>query len=214
MLPSMSDAPSIRAPAIGIPPSFDPMTAPFISPGSTRHGYVMRVHGREVTTLAGFANSLTERTTLPCRWYRTRRASTRSVSPASALVAAGERVEHEGHGEIECLVTIERVGAEAPVAERPEDGAQDEMRQGVRRNVGADLAACLSELDEWFQNPMRRGDGESLGARPDLENGAPGELAAPRLVAHHRVEQRVERLAKGAAGDHVGEEITRAAEAL
>src|SRR5262249_27175008 len=132
----------------------------------------------------------------------------------SAGIAPGDGVEHEGHCELDGLVAIEAGAAERPIAQRAEDRPQHELREGVCRNVGADLAARLRELDQRPEQGVRRGDGQSLAARADLEDGPSGELTPPGFPAHDGVEECVQRLAEGGTRDQIGQQITREAQAL
>src|SRR5213594_4365507 len=69
------------------------------------------------------------------------------------------RVEHQRECIVDRGVAVAIVGAEAPVAQRAEDRAQDEERERIVRDVAPDLSAGLRELDQRLDQLVRRLDG-------------------------------------------------------
>src|SRR6266478_3408144 len=157
------------------------------------------------------AAASTSPTAASCTPASPRRSRPESENPRAS--AHRDRVEDQRQRVAERRLAIEDIGAEPPVAERAENRAQDEVRQGVAREIAADLPARLSELDERLDQLVRRFDRQTLGARPHLQQGAARDLATPPFPAHHLVEDLVQRIVKRRVRDQVGQHLADAPQA-
>src|SRR5438477_6624739 len=72
---------------------------------------------------------------------------------------SADRVEDQRERIVDRGVAVAIVGAKAPVAQRAEDGAQDEERERIARDVAPDLSAGLRELHQRLDQLVRRLDG-------------------------------------------------------
>src|SRR5207247_579171 len=69
---------------------------------------------------------------------------------------SADRVEDQRERIVDRGVAVAIVGAKAPVAQRAEDGAQDEERERIARDVAPDLSAGLRELHQRLDQLVRR----------------------------------------------------------
>src|SRR6266704_3148481 len=94
---------------------------------------------------------------------------------------SADRVEDQRERIVDRGVAVAIVGAKAPVAQRAEDGAQDEERERIARDVAPDLSAGLRELHQRLDQLVRRLDPQAFPAGPHLEERAARDLASPFL---------------------------------
>src|SRR5207249_1921583 len=101
------------------------------------------------------------------------------------------RVEDQRECVVERGLAVAIIGAETPVAQSAKNRAQDEVREGVARDVAADLSAGLRELQQRLDQLVRRLDAEALPAGPHLAERPACDFAPPFLSAHDLVQDDV-----------------------